>query len=284
MELPLGCTWETRGCHQLIRVSTPQGQGLISLSGAQLLSWTPAGGEPLVWLSPGADFDNGKPLRGGIPLCWPWFGPSVVPGLPQHGLARQLPWTLTASTALEQATKFTFELRDSDASRAIWPHAFILQLTLQLGQSIELAFRMRHAAATPQTLGFCLHSYFAVPDALAATVSGVAGAMCHDKIVHISQPQTGTLQPGANYDAVFTGASGQYTLHRAPWPDIHIQTSNAPSVIVWNPGDEKSPTDMPDRCWTGMLCVEPGAAMEDRFILAPDTDYLTTMRISTGAA
>jgi len=120
---------------ELIVVDHPQVKASFALQGAHLLSFKPAGEEEVLWLSGNTPFKNGVALRGGVPVCWPWFGPAQQQGLPAHGIARILPWTLTAHNEDENGVVLTFELQSSDATREQWPHDFTLFARFKLCQT-----------------------------------------------------------------------------------------------------------------------------------------------------
>lgn len=101
----------------LIVVDHPQVKASFALQGAHLLSWKPAGEEEVLWLSNNTPFKNGVAIRGGVPVCWPWFGPAAQQGLPAHGFARNLPWTLKSHREDADGVALTFELTQSEETR-----------------------------------------------------------------------------------------------------------------------------------------------------------------------
>lgn len=96
----------------------------VALNGAHLLSWKPEGETEVLWLSDATSFKKGAAIRGGVPVCWPWFGPSEQQGLPSHGFARNQQWTLKAHNEDDNGAVLTFELQANDETRALWPHEF----------------------------------------------------------------------------------------------------------------------------------------------------------------
>ncbi|MFC4158155.1 D-hexose-6-phosphate mutarotase [Chitinimonas lacunae] len=254
--------WVRRGEIDLIEIDHPVGRGLVSRQGAQLLDWQATDQPPLIWLSPATRFEAGRPLRGGIPLCWPWFGPR--PGLPAHGLVRQRNWRLEAASHDPEGCTLRWRLDSDPEQRALWPHDFELVLTMRLGLSIKLSLAMRVPNDIDEPVSFAFHSYLALPDVRTATVDGLSGSIRHDKLSNgAPTAQCGIFQPGKQCDSVFTDASGRYVLQRAPWPALRIEAENCPSAIVWTPGEQGAAAmaDMAD--WSGMLCVETGAALAD---------------------
>ncbi|MDN6110391.1 MAG: D-hexose-6-phosphate mutarotase, partial [Enterobacterales bacterium] len=119
----------------VVVVNHPKVRAAVTLQGAHLLSWQPSGEKPVLWLSSETAFKNGVAIRGGIPICWPWFGPA---GQPAHGFARNLPWTLTAHDEDESGVILTFTLEQSPESKKHWPHDFCLIARFKLGEVCEM--------------------------------------------------------------------------------------------------------------------------------------------------
>ena len=111
---------------EVLVVDHPQVKASFALQGAHLLSWKPNGEEEVLWLSNNTPFKTGVALRGGVPICWPWFGPAAKQGLPSHGFARNLPWTLKAHNEDDNGVVLTFELQSNAETRQLWPHEFCL--------------------------------------------------------------------------------------------------------------------------------------------------------------
>ena len=111
---------------EVLVVDHPQVKASFALQGAHLLSWKPNGEEEVLWLSNNTPFKTGVALRGGVPICWPWFGPAAQQGLPSHGFARNLPWTLKAHNEDDNGVVLTFELQSNAETRQLWPHEFCL--------------------------------------------------------------------------------------------------------------------------------------------------------------
>ena len=154
---------------ELIVVDHPQVKASVALQGAHLLSWQPAGEEEVLWLSNNTPFKSGVALRGGVPICWPWFGPSAQQGLPSHGFARNLPWALKCQDEDENGVMLTFELQSSDETRKYWPHDFTLYARFKLGKTCEIELEAHGEFETTSAL----HTYVNVGDITAVKVSGL---------------------------------------------------------------------------------------------------------------
>ena len=146
----------------VLKLQTPDGAvALISLFGAQVLSWVPAGGEDRLYLSPDAVFDGATPIRGGVPLCFPQFagrGP-----LPKHGFARTRLWEVSNTRAGKDFALATLRLADDEASRALWPHAFSAEMSVSIsGDRLDLELEVDNTGSTPFSFTAALHTYLKV--------------------------------------------------------------------------------------------------------------------------
>ncbi|WP_314418616.1 D-hexose-6-phosphate mutarotase [Pseudescherichia vulneris] len=241
---------------ELIVIDHPQVKASFALQGAHLLSFKPAGEEEVLWLSDNTPFKNGVALRGGVPVCWPWFGPAQQQGLPAHGIARILPWTLTAHNEDENGVVLTFELQSSDATRQYWPHDFTLFARFKLCQTCEIELEAHGEFETTSAL----HTYFNVGDISAVKVSGL-GDRFIDKV---NNAQEDVLADGVQTfpdrtDRVYLNPEACSVIHDGALNRtidvIHHHHSN---VVGWNPGPALSVSmaDMPDDGYKTFVCVE----------------------------
>ena len=138
------------------RVETSQGTMEIAHQGAQLLFWTPKDQSPVIWLSPQAKFKSGKSLRGGSPVCWPWFGPHPEnTSLPGHGFARNLEWRVLETSRLRDATRITMIFEPGEEQKKDWPHQAELTLSFTMGEALEMSLTTHNQGKTP----FTIHHY-----------------------------------------------------------------------------------------------------------------------------
>ncbi|KGG87979.1 aldose 1-epimerase [Comamonas thiooxydans] len=253
------------------------GQGdsaLICLQGAQVLSWVGQGQERL-FLSPRASHDGKSSIRGGIPVCFPQFnqrGPLV-----KHGFARLSHWQADAARPLgEDGVQISLRLTDSEASRAVWLHAFEAVLTIELRPGalrVELAVHNR----SRQDLSFtaALHGYLRVAQVEQTSLHGLEGLSYWDAAA--AQPDThvtqeGCVSFGAETDRVYPRAAAALQLQSSgrPWLQL-AQDASWSETVVWNPGPALCATlkDMEADSWQQMLCVE-AAAIDAPVVLGPD--------------
>ncbi len=258
-------------------IDSPQAMASICLQGAHLVTWRPKDqAEPVVWVSAAARFAPGKSIRGGVPVCWPWFGPHErEPGFPAHGFARTVPWQVTRAEALEGgAIRLTFVLLQNEQTRAQFPHACRLELSLSVGSVLRAELTTTNLDTAPVTIGEALHTYFQVGDIGAVEVSGLAGCTYVDKVEGGARKrQEGAIRFAGETDRVYldTEATCIITdplLKRR----ILIDKTGSSSTIVWTPWQEKAEKmgDLgPNAGWRRMLCVESGNALDNVVHIAP---------------
>ncbi|MCL7714877.1 D-hexose-6-phosphate mutarotase [Stenotrophomonas mori] len=254
------------------RVTTPFSTAAISLFGGQLLSFAPRTGDEVMWLSPAAK-PPPTPIRGGTPVCWPYFArQGQAHDAPSHGFVRTLPWELREAQ------------RDADGSMrlrlappVIAGLSLHLVMSLYVGRTLEQELLTENVGRRPVHLTQALHNYFRVGDALATTVEGLEGLTYLDKLdggrAHVQQ---GTWRlddprdPG-RCDRIYTGAGGHYVL-RDPvlGRRIAIRTQGSRSAVLWNPGEAaaRAIADI-GAGWRDYLCVEAGNVGPDEVVLAP---------------
>jgi len=242
------------GIHMnLIKIDHPSCRATLSLFGGQLLDWQPKDQtHPVLWCTPNELWISGKPIRGGIPICWPWFGRVKSPA---HGFARTSHWTLVNHADRGDHVEITLLLQDSQDTREIWPHAFILTLTLKLGNTCEVMLNIdcEHASTG------ALHSYFQVGDSFKASVSNTGKFYKTSPESELLEQHNNNLFTPVNVDRIYPQAQ-EFTqiedpvLHRR----INLTHTKMHDLVVWNPGSSgtKILTDMFDQDYQFMLCVE----------------------------
>jgi glucose-6-phosphate 1-epimerase len=244
----------------VIVVDHPAVKASVALQGAHLLSWKPQGEEDVLWLSDNTPFKHGVALRGGVPICWPWFGPAAQAGLPAHGFARNLPWVLKAHNEDENGVVLTFELKSSDASRKFWAHDFTLLARFKLGKTCEIELEAHGEFETYSAL----HTYFNVGDIHAVKVSGL-GDRFIDKV---NDAKEDALTDGVQTfpdrtDRVYLNPEACSVIHDGALNRaIEVIHHHHFNVVGWNPGPALSASmaDMPDDGYKTFVCVESACA------------------------
>lgn len=280
---------ERAGAFMMIEVRTAQGQADIALQGAHVTTWAPQGQPAVVWVSEQAKYAAGKSIRGGVPVCWPWFGPHAGNAkLPGHGYARTVDWRIVQVTPLDDdRIQLAFELEDTPATRAQEPHPLRVRNIVTVGAALQVELETTNLGTTPYVLGDALHTYFHVGDVTRATVHGLEGCAYIDKVDGGARKQQGgAVTIAGEVDRIYLG-TGNCCEIRDPvlGRRIVIRSRNSASTIVWNPGLEKA-TKMGDFGADGylrMLCVETANAAEDVVNLAPGAVHRLVAEYSCAA-
>lgn len=238
----------------VVVVSHPKVRAAVALQGAHLLAWQPAGDKPVIWLSNNTPFKKGSAIRGGVPICWPWFGPVAQPS---HGFARNQPWNLTAHDEDDNGVILTFTLKDNEQTRKLWPHAFTLIARFKLGEECEIELESHGDYQATAAL----HTYFQIGDIGQVKVAGL-GEPYIDKVAGGAEArQTGDLAFIGQTDRVYTQPDA-FSLIKDPslQRTIEVHHHHMSDVIAWNPGVELSCSmaDMANDGYKTMVCVETG--------------------------
>ena len=258
----------------MLLVENRQARAVIALQGAHVMSFQPKGQREMLWISPKTLFESGKPIRGGIPLCLPWFGPHSEDKTWLHGFARTRPWTLVGSDTLaDGATRLVLELSGDATLCALWPHDFLFHLEIVVGKTLRLEMTVENRGQAPAPLAFAFHTYFAVPDVAQAVISGLEGTSFIDKTDNLARKtQQGEFTISAMTDRVYLDVPAK---QRIKSEDGAI-TIESPSrcAIVWNAWhNDKNIGDIGEGNHVGYVCVERGDVADHAVTLAPGAPY-----------
>lgn len=250
----------------------------ISPYGGQVLSWIRPCGSPLLFLSKAATFEPGKAIRGGIPVVFPQFGKGE---LPPHGFARTALWDADWEEVLPNGTvSIGLSLRPDSLVRALWPHAFSLQLVVELSQRLAMTLRVTNEGTAPFSCSTALHSYFAVSDVSQCIIRGLSGLSYIDLLrgreVFREERQEVTL--GGACDRIYRGApSDVHIVDPAAMSAVRLMKTGFEDLVVWNPWEQgaKSLPDLREGAWRRMVCVEAGNIAVPRVLLPSETQEST---------
>ncbi len=263
----------------VVEVNNARAAATVALQGAQVLTWAPRGQAPVIWLSRAARFTPGKSMRGGAPVCWPWFGPHATdPNLPAHGFARTVPWEVIGVRALDEgATRLDFRLAQTEATRALWPHASLLECHISVGPALEIDLVTRNADRSAVTIGAALHTYFEVGDVRHVVIRGLEDCPYLDKLDSGKRKrQSGPVTIAAETDRIYLDASADCLIDDTDLQRrIRIRKRGSRSTVVWNPWLEKSVKmgDFGDNGYLNMVCVESANAADDVVTIAPGGEH-----------
>jgi len=243
----------------------------VALHGAHLMEWQPAGQEPVLYLSPQAVYAADKPIRGGVPVCWPWFGPPADASLPMHGFVRTRFWQLAEAEESATGVRLVFTIESDDSTRALWPHDFQLSLEMNLGAELSLALTMKNTGDTACEITDALHTYLSVQDVTQITVEGLDGKEYLDRLTHEPVIQEGDIVIDREVDRDYVTSEEIRVKDASFGRTLSVTTSGSGSAVVWNPWIKKaiSLADMPDEDYKVFVCVETTNAWKDVINLAP---------------
>lgn len=241
---------------KIIRIIHPMVEAGISLHGGHLLWFKPAGEKDVIWLSENAEFDLTKAVRGGIPVCWPWFGKA---GTPSHGFARTSEWTLSQHRENEHGVIVSLTLEDNQQTREIWPHKFHNQITFEMNAELKVSLSSTNTDTQPWSFGGALHTYFNIADINNVSITGMGHA-------YLDSTQAGKACQGSD---VLTFSAETDRVYTQPQPTILIADKNNQrtiavtndgdnAAVIWNPWQQLSISmaDMANNSFETMVCVE----------------------------
>jgi len=273
----------------VVHLTNDLGNATVALQGAHVLNYQAGDGDSLIWMSKDATYAVGKSLRGGVPICWPWFGPHASDAtLPGHGPARTTNWKPVATAALpDGSTRISFEMIESDQTRRQCGHPLRVQMHVCVGGTLSLQLETTNMGTSDVVLGEALHTYFYVGDVRQASIHGLDGCVYIDKMdAGIRKQQLGDVQITEQTDRIYlaTGSDVEIAdpvLNRT----IKIHCDGSDSVVVWNPWIETAAKmgDLGEDGYLHMLCVETTNAADDVVHLAAGKTHRMSAEYSSAA-
>ncbi len=274
-----------------VRVTNAAADAAVSLHGAHVLSFTPRDQRDLLWLSPRARYADGQPIRGGIPVCWPWFGapPPGVEGA-NHGLVRLRSWTVTeVATPSPDLTRLSFSLEDGADTRARFPHAFALTLEVSVGLDLDVSLTIANPGPSAWHYTAAFHPYFAVSEIKKVEVSGLGGVAFIDTVGGARRPgvQSGPVRFTGEVDRIYEDTESPCRIHDRGWGRrITVSKRGSRGTVVWNPaaGRAAQLDDLGAEHFAGFVCVEPANWGRDARMVAPGESATLGMRVDLASA
>ena len=269
-----------------IQIQTVSAVGDIYLHGAQLTSWKPAGEDEVLFVSEKSYWEDGRAIRGGIPVCFPWFRSKADnPEAPAHGFVRTKEWQLESITEVSSASVCAyFSTESDDTTRRWWPFEFRLEYRITVGARLNLELRMKNCGTSALRFEEALHTYFNVGDVEQAKVRGLDGtAYLDNRDGNHRKTQKGELRLSNPTDDAFVGASGQIEIvDEVLGRSLKTEKRNSNSTIVWNPWRDgaSSMADFGYEEWRRMLCVEGGNILDAAVQLEPGEVHTMSVEIS----
>ncbi|MCG3736814.1 D-hexose-6-phosphate mutarotase [Vibrio cincinnatiensis] len=268
---------------KIVRIIHDKAVAGIALHGGHVLSFQPKGQPDLIWMSSDALFDGKAALRGGIPVCWPWFGRIAAPA---HGFARSTEWTLVEHRENEQGVMISLGLETSEQTLAIWPHHFQIRLLVEIRDTLQVTLEIINTDKKEWVFSGALHTYLNVGDIRQTETTGM-GLEYLDNLNH-GQKTAGTnsLVLTDTIDRVYTQPEAQI---RVKDPVLNrtllIENHGHNSAVLWNPWSQgaQAMADMDNEGYQTMLCVEStwhANSLEEGKTLQPGERYQLSTTLS----
>lgn len=273
---PTAALGRGRGGQDRILIDAPAGAAEIYLHGAHLTSWVPVGGRDVLFTSRQAVFDGVRSIRGGVPLCLPWFGPGPNGTMkPAHGWARTSRWELSSASSTPEGGVRALLRLTRDSLTALYE--------VEVGRSLTLTLSLRNDGAAPCLVEAALHSYLAVQDVTASRVSGLGGAEYFDNVTGTHGcVQDGEVRVDGPVDRVYRSDAPVRVTDPGNGRTLVVSGTDAPSIVVWNPWVEGAAgySDLADDEFASMLCVETAAVRADAPVIEPGQSWSMQARIA----
>jgi len=253
----------------------------LTLQGAHIFSFKVKGKKPLLFLSETATFKKDKAIRGGIPLCWPWFGSHPInKDQPNHGFARTFLWTHRNTQEIsETKTKITLSLQSSPKSLELWPYAFELYLEIIISDSLELSLTTKNTGNKAFSYSQALHTYLAINDINTVILEGLKAKTYFNKLDNsYNNLQKDDLIFFEEIDRIYEDIEHALTLKDKD-QDIHLFSKGSKSLVVWNPGKYFSKNFSDLHTHKTMLCLESANVLHDTILLQAGNEHTLSCKI-----
>jgi glucose-6-phosphate 1-epimerase len=260
-------------------ITTPDAVARVAVQGGQVLEWQPNGQKPVVWVSKAAVYQPGKGVRGGVPVCFPWFG--QVEGKVVHGFVRTRMWEVReAKIDLADTVVLRLGIKDDESTRALWDFAFDLELVVTVGAALKMELVTRNTGSVPFTITDGLHTYFRIGDIHQTKVHGLDGTEYFDKVRNFERcQQTGPVVFSEETDRVHINTTADCLIEDPVFGrTIRVAKAGSSSTVVWNPWTEKEKgfADMAAGEYADMVCVETVNASPDEITIQPGGKHSLT--------
>lgn len=266
-----------------IAVHTPACSGEVYLHGAHVTSWKPADSEETIFVSKESCWEDGRAIRGGIPICFPWFrGKADSPNAPQHGFARIKSWTLDSILADDDGVVVEMSTTSDADSRIWWPSDFKLTFRVTFGKHLNLELQMKNTGQSNLRFEEALHTYHRVGNAETIRIDGLDGVTYLDNTDSNKRClQQGAVEFTSQVDRVYLDTDHSIQLADPQMGRrVTAVKTNSLTTVVWNPWKEgaRSMIDLGDDEWTQMACIEASNIRDFAIKLQPGQQH--SMRVT----
>ena len=277
----------TEGPGELItaEISNSHGEATVALHGGHILSFRPRDCEPVLWLSRKSYFKPGKAIRGGIPVCWPWFADHPTDtDKPAHGFVRTAVWSVSETETLaDDSTRLKLSVADSEETMKLWPHRFRLELDCTVSDVLTTKLIATNTGSKPFICGGALHSYFNISAVSNILIKGLEDCAYKDKVDQFRRKvQEGPVSVRSETDRIYLDTKADCIIVDSGMQRrIRVIKKGSRTTVVWNPWIDKARkmADFGDDEYNGMVCVETANADADVITLAPGGTHILESRI-----
>ena len=253
----------------------------IALQGGHVVWWRPkSSAQDVLWLSSNSRYEKGRSIRGGVPICWPWFGQHPTDGTYcNHGFARVIPWKLEKTTQLKNgATKVTLKMLPTPEALKQLTYNYELELTIIVGDTLYLNLKTTNLSNNPFTISEGYHTYFYISDIKNIKITGLENAVYTDKFENFNREiQKSSISFDGAFDRVYSNTSNDCYIEDEIFNRvITVKKSNSNSTVVWTPWEEiaKKMGDMGEKDeWRRMVCVETANLHENSVVIYPSLSH-----------
>jgi glucose-6-phosphate 1-epimerase len=267
-----------------VRVSRGALKGELYLHGGHVTSWKPPHAEEVLFLSEHAVWNYTKAIRGGVPICFPWFGPkSDQPAAPQHGFARTREWTLEKIAEEAGGVRIDVSDRSDERSREYWPFDYALTHRVAFGDTLKMELVAQNTGKEPFLFEEAQHSYFRIGNVQEVAIDELHNRYFLDKTDGKTKKQHGKITLQGETDRIYFDTADNISiidtvLRRC----ITITRKNSRSAVIWNPWIEKARalSDLGDDEWQKMVCIETCNIRNNVVRLSPGESHVMGTEIS----
>ena len=270
----------------VVRLESGSACARVSHLGATVISYIPEGGQEVLFLSRRSGFQPGKSIRGGIPLCLPWFGDNPVDSsLPKHGFFRLFDWEVVDTSLEAGGSCVLLTLVDSDATRACWPHTFMAECSITLGDTLTVSVRVINAGSEAFALSCAFHPYFAISNISRIELPDLAGKEYMDRLVfsgdESKKVQVGAQRFASEVDRIYAHSEPVAIVDPAAGRKIRVAGIGTTQTVVWNPWKDKCKTiaDLEAGDYLRFVCAEPGIIAPAEILVEPGAAFAVGMSV-----
>jgi len=267
---------------EIYEIDHPRFTAKVSRHGAQIIGWNPAGAQPVLYRSPKAFFKEGKPLRAGVPICWPWFAAHPTdPTMPAHGFVRTRFWHHDGFEEEKDGVCLRFSIEDDASTFALWPYHFRLEVEIRIGERLGVRLTSINKDTRAFAMGGALHTYLAVGDLEQTVITGLEGSPYFDKLGTGEQPPAREpLRIYGEMDRIYHHTGPARVRDAALKRELSVENHGNRASVIWNPGAGKVIADVPDDGHRHFVAVEAAVPPGSEVVLAPGEKHVLETWIS----